>query len=51
MTGKTATAQTTPSASKPASGPVALLRAMGFSAVQVAPEIVALQTTVKKRAA
>ena len=48
MSCKSATSKPAPSSSKPGSGPVALLRAMGFSAVQVAPEIVALQTTVKK---
>ncbi len=36
---------------RPDSGPVALLRAIGLSAVQVAPGVVALQTGTKKRAA
>lgn len=39
------------SADRPASGPVALLRAIGLSAVQVAPGVVALQTAGAKKAA
>ena len=36
---------------RPESGPVALLRAIGLSAVQVSPGVVALQANPKKRAA
>ncbi len=36
---------------RPDSGPAALLRAIGLSAVQVGPEVVALRTSPVKRAA
>ena len=48
MPRKSVSAKSALTTAKPGSGPVALLRAMGFSAVQVAPEIVALRTPVRK---
>ncbi len=51
MSSKAVSSKPAPIASRPESGPVALLRAIGLSAVQVAPGVVALQTELKKRAA